>query len=546
MIVKRAIEEFLRQQVDDFSWMKSLPKEEIEWAIKGLDPVPQFDYEPLDLHQMVSFLLGLSYPGFYIQLDMGLGKTRVALELIKYRMRLGEIRKALVFVPMDTVAKSWRAEIHKWMPQINHHILIDMDTVEKRRVVEEGGDGIYVVTYQAFNWMMSELEKKSERSRKKHLVLQGRHLRLIQKQFQSMTLDEATRIGSRDSTVHVALRNCAKMIVFRTLLAGRPFGKDPEVTWSQYYIVDRGASLGETLGLFREAFYIAKNKFNPNGKGFWHSRMRFAKDYKINEKREELLGRFLGNRSIYYHRDEAIDLPPEIPLQRICEMPDQQKNYWDGILKRIKASYAKAARGEGTIERENTFLRMRQLAAGFLGLKDEDGGKIEIVFRDNPKLDDLVEALLEMPDGAQALICTEYNQTGRLIHERLKQEKIEHGWVYGGTTSKEYDIIKKRYDTEPGYHIIGGWKKMGIGINAQAASYLMMYETPTNPLEREQFIARARRKGVKHEKMFVVDFIMNETKDWSILDAIKDGDDLYTRIMRSPKLLIEEDLRRAA
>jgi SNF2 family DNA or RNA helicase len=542
MIHKRAIEEFLNQQLDDFTWMKKLPEKEIDQAISELVPRPYFDREPLDLHQKVSFLLGLAYPGFYLQLDMGLGKTRVALELFKYRYEMGEIHRGLFLVPTDTVAKSWRDEIAKWMPHVPKLILLDMSTTEKWQLLDQFESGIIVVTYAAFLWMVTELEAQKGK-RKKKLMLQGRLIRKVVKLFQSMTLDEATKLSTKDSAIHVALRNMAKDVPFRVLMAGRPFGKDPVDTWSQYYIVDRGATLGETLGLFREAFYIAKSKFNPQGKGFWHSRMKYAMDYKLNPAREELLSRFLGNRSIYYSAEEAITLPPQVPVKKYCDMPDQQRTYWDGILKRIKQSYAAAKRGEGEIERENTFLRMRQLSSGFLGIKDEDDGKIEITFKENPKLLLLLDVLDEMPEGAQALVCTEFNTTGRLIHEALTKLKVPHGWVYGGTSSKQYDDIKHRLDTEPGYHLVGGWKKMGIGINAQAASYVIFFETPTNPLDREQFIRRALRKGSEklHKRIFVVDLIMRDTKDEPILDAIAEGDDLHTRLLKTPRLLIDDD-----
>lgn len=534
VISKYAIEAYLDRPMEDFRWMKAKTHAELDGVLSDLSPRPYFDNGPLDLHQKAGFLLGMSHRSFYLQYDMGLGKTRIALELFKYRFEAGEADVGIVFAPTDTIISSWREEINKWMPDLPYLNLVGLNTAEKREAFNSFKRGLVLVTYPGFLWMMTELKPKLNKAGKKtgkqELDYVDRFINQVGRKVRFMILDEATQISNQKTTIFVIMRRLAKMIDYRLLLAGRPFGRDPIDLWSQYYIVDRGETMGPTLELFRAAFYDEKDKFGNDPRknnGFRRSKFSFAKEYTLKPSMVDELSRFLNNRALYYEASEAIDLPPEVERAKTAPLPEAQVRYYEALLKRV--------RSEGV--QENTFLRMRQLSAGYINIKEEDGSKEEIRFPENPKLDLLLDCLDEIPPGKQAIIYTEFTQSGRIIHEALTKLGIPHGWVHGGTTN--YDEIKHTFDTTPGYHILANWKKLGVGVNAQAASYVIFFESPTDPEKREQCKRRARRRGSieLHSRIFMYDLIITGSKDQAILDSIEKGDDLYRAVMKQPRLI---------
>jgi hypothetical protein len=81
---------------------KTMTREKLDAIVDRLEPKPKFVYNPFD-HQVVCFLLCLMYPGLFLALDMGTGKSKIALDVFSYRRRLKDpdqqARRMLVLVP---------------------------------------------------------------------------------------------------------------------------------------------------------------------------------------------------------------------------------------------------------------------------------------------------------------------------------------------------------------------------------------------------------------------------------------------------------------
>ena len=89
MINKKVVTRFLERQLDNHDWLKELKRpallKEFSAEIKLL---PGFDN--LWLHQLVCFLLVTELKRFMLHIDMGGGKTLIALFSILRRKMLGE------------------------------------------------------------------------------------------------------------------------------------------------------------------------------------------------------------------------------------------------------------------------------------------------------------------------------------------------------------------------------------------------------------------------------------------------------------------------
>lgn len=511
----KAVKQFLAQPRDSHVWMKKLTTKELDTALEEVGFTPGQNKEKLDKHQKVCILLGIAYKTFAFFLDMGLGKTRVALELIRFWIKSDELKTALVLAPSESVLFSWQKEISRWNINVDYVTLSNSSTEAKWDRLSEFEEGIILATFAGFSRMVTKLTEVKTK-RKGRVVIKNKFqtnrtlMKRISKIIGAVVTDESTEIGNLHSLQYRICNKLAKTASIRYELAGRPFGRDPTQLWSQLYVVDRGETLGDTLGLFRAGFFEEEDNF-------WG-----GKKYKFKKELRPKLNHILRHRSIQYRYDECGTLPPMVPKIEEVSLPGEATAYYQKFLKEVRKSHA------GFQERKNAFVRMRQVSSGFVGFKnDETGAKAEIAFADNPKLDRLLELVRQMPHQSKFLIFYDFTYSGRMVSEALAKLKIKHGWIYGGVKNQRQ--LEERFndgtvDESKGLVV---QERMGaFGANWQRANYLFFYESPVPVIRREQAERRPRRKGQKRT-VFQYDLVCRGTADSGILKWHKEGASLW-------------------
>src|SRR5579859_3614319 len=169
MISPIALKRYRQRKLDDHSWLKRVPARKINLALAKLKPKIRF--EDLRLHQKVYLLLGVQFLAFFILLDMGGGKSVVALRLIEYLIKVGKIKGiAVVLVPNDTAIYNWEDEIKKWCPGLPYRLLTESSSKGKWRQLGSFRRGVVLATYPGYRSMISALQK-SPHAKHKHRVL---------------------------------------------------------------------------------------------------------------------------------------------------------------------------------------------------------------------------------------------------------------------------------------------------------------------------------------------------------------------------------------
>jgi hypothetical protein len=383
MIPQAAIDDYLSRPLDNHIWIKKLSREHLWAAVNQLRPKPVL-YEKTFKHQLACFLLGVTYPQFSFWLDMGSGKTYLALALLQYWHQCGRLRRAVIFVTSDKAFPTWEAQVARYNIKVPY-ITLEGSSAQKWKQLDEFGDGLIFVTWPGFVALLTSSTKvKGKRKWKPDNKLVARFADRVD----AFVMDESTRAG-HDSLSNRLVRRLQKTVKIRYALAGRPFGRDPTMLWMQQSLIDKGASLGETLGLFRAAFFAEQD--NP-----WN---KYAKDYTFKKRMEKKLHTLLQHRSITYGEGECNDLPKVVPIIEEVRFPEEAGAYYKKAVQSIIK-----ARGNMR-EVKNVFLRMRQLSSGFVGFKDDETGeKAEIEFADNPKFDRLMELLEDMPLDCKGVV----------------------------------------------------------------------------------------------------------------------------------------------
>ncbi|KKK97234.1 hypothetical protein LCGC14_2654810, partial [marine sediment metagenome] len=187
MLSKLAVKRFRKRELNDFRYLKKLTRNTLTQMLNDLDTVPDFiSSKPMWKHQLVSLLAGIYLGHFLFFLDMGLGKTRVVLEMIAYLKKKGELKSALVVVLNDSAIETWVMEVEEHRPDLK---CIPMYGNTKRRLqmLEEEAD-LFVINYAGLNYMCSEFVRIQDRKGRK-LVMTPARIKRVTSKFNFMCLD---------------------------------------------------------------------------------------------------------------------------------------------------------------------------------------------------------------------------------------------------------------------------------------------------------------------------------------------------------------------
>lgn len=511
LIDPRAVAAYLDKPLDDWRWIKRVRRERLEREIHDLlrRTPPRFKTPPWT-HQLACFYVGVLEPRFLFLLEMGLGKSKILADLMTQHQRERRLEGALVLVPRLINVDSWVDDLAKHSDLEPHRV--DVSEIEAKRelLLRPRGD-VTIIDYQGFCLAMCD-RKPSKKKDGRSLVRNDKRVRELLRQYNWLGLDEIHKLGNWESLYVHLMDPVSKGMEFCYGLTGTLFGKRVEALHAPYYMIDRGATFGENLGLFRAAFFQPK----PKGMGT---------EWVYDKRMDADLHRMLQHRSLRYEDAEVpeVDLPELVQRKHALVMADEQREHYlralqglidaNGISQEMKAAW----------------FRMRQITSGYLEWED-DYGPHQIVFKQNPKLIDL-EATLERCADSKMVISYEYTSTGRLISKRLQELKIRHVWLWGGT--KDPSAVRREFMEDPRCQVFlmnseaGGTGNDGL---QKVARYLYLYETPSSPTARKQVVKRIHRPG-QGQRSYLYDAVISGSVDQGILDGLAEGIDLYERVV---------------
>jgi len=511
VIAKAALKEYLEAPMRDTSVkVKVLPDEKLDAIIakQGL----QF-LTPPRRAQKVCMVLGWKFSRFLFLLGMGGGKTKICLDLFRNKRREGESARMLVLVPNIVNLDAWAEEV-----RLHAHDtlcgVVDQSGAASRWAMLESKAEIVVMTYAGLVSLLSKSKKPDPEAIKRLGVA-----------FEMLVLDECTSVKNPNTSTFKIIRKLRKYIASIYGLTGTPFDKNPIDLWSQFFAIDGGETLGETLGIYREAFFRQERQYFG------------GVDYVFRKRKWRELSQRLTNRSIRYSEAECQDLPPAVGgldgnlmLVPVRLSKDVLPYYTriDTELTESKGDYQLV---------NNAYIRMRMLCSGWLGAKTEDGERVEIVFPTNPTFDAVEDLLGRIPEEEKVIVVTWFNTTGRLLMERLGKGAV---LINGTTSPKSKREAMEAFRGDGGPRVLVGSTAISKGVNLQAASRHMIFvESPDSVIERSQLEARIRREGGGGKTVYYYDIVPRlnglPTVTEKILESLTTGRKLHDVLINRKK-----------
>lgn len=501
---------FLERKRRDFSRYTTKSLRWLQDRVETLDVRPPI-WKRLRKEQRVGFIAGVEKRKFCYWYDMGMGKTLLAIALTRYFKRAKTVKRVLVLIPNKINKYEWANEIKKHSPGSTYTVLAGSSR-RKWEQIQESESTFVLETYGGLVRLLCQMVKVKKKNK---LVPDRRLVKTFLKFIQGIVLDESIMIVRKKrhgSLMHRLCRKIAKESAVAFALNGTPFGRDPTDMWGQFHVIDEGETLGETLGLFRAAFFKA-------------SEGDYALKYEFDPKKEKLLNQIITNRSIRYEADESTlpslsMIPKEIPL------PLGADEYYEKAKQQVIASAGNFR------EQKNAFLRMRQISSGFIGYNDDEtGDKARFAFDTNPKLELVISMAEQLTDQHKLVVFHEFTYSGDAICAELKKAKIAFARLYGKTKDPEAALARFHDDKRCRVFVLQN-ASGGFGLDRlKVARYGICYESPVGTVLRRQIIRRIQRQGSEHGKVFWYDLVVRGTVDAQILDAHQQGIDLFKAIV---------------
>lgn len=523
MINPAAVEAFRNRPLNDGHRVKKLSARAVD---RRLDRIlgkfgDGFFLTPPYLHQKACFLLGARRPGYMLFMDMGTGKTKVALDLIRYRRlewegdpavieaeglgapdtRFG----ALVLVPNVSNVGEWLEQARTHASDLTVIGLTDtMGRSVRENAVAQAWD-VLVCTYQGYVSLVCKRKGGG-------MALDPARAEALESRVTMVVYDESAYLKNWQSLTFRLAKRLLRRSSFRLGLTGTPFNRSPIDLWSQFYAVDGGETLGGTLGIYRAAFFREKPRFW--GRGF---------DYVFRERRKDELGRMIRHRSIRYAEDECLDLPGNVRTRHPVDMTEVVRGYYDEVAAKVRAA-------PDDIEvMKNAYHYFRQLASGYVKVRPKDGSEPQVLaFDPNPKMDALESILKEIPASRKIIIFCWYQTTGAMIAERLTALEAPFVRLYGKSKGKAEIVARFKHD--PAVRILLASKSGALGLNLQVANHVIFYEGFDSAIDRQQAERRVRRPG-QTRRTYFHDILVRKSVDEKILQAVEAGRSLLAQLM---------------
>lgn len=507
MIKRSAITEYLSRKLDDWRWLKKVDPRLIYDELVDLDTRPDFEFRPYHC-QLVAFWIAQCLERFLFFYPMSSGKSKLALDIIRQKLKAEEIQRTLVLIPRKANIQSWIDEAKIHCPELRV-VAVDGSTEQRRMAIAQEAD-VYVTTYGGLQYLMAS--KKSTKEGKGKYTLDQTLSKKVIKRIDMVIADEIHKCKNHESLIYRCVRKLSHEVQFAYGMTGTP-GNEPVDLWAQFYVIDKGETFGETLGLFRAVFYIEKVNY-------WG-----RSEYTFDPDMEADFQRILQHRSLTYEESEVKELPAHRKLMEVLTWSTEQVTIYKDLEKGLINAHGNWE------EMKGCYSKMRMLCSGYIDWKDPlTGAKESIMLQENPKLE-WIENFLEDVTNDKVVFFYKYTTTGRLITELLKKLKRKHRWIYSGTKNPVKDYNDFRNDDDIQAMVINV-QSGDAGLQFEMAKYAIIVESPESPIDRQQVLKRAWRDGArKTDITYLIDLVMVNSIEVDVVESAEAGKDFMDYLL---------------
>ena len=458
-------------------------------------------------HQLTALEKSWNKKVFAYFMEMGTGKTKVAIDNIAMLYDQGKINGALIIAPKGVYKNWYSQEIPTHLPDhIDHKSVLWQATINQKQqklldTLFEPGEDLHILcmNVEAF-------------STKKGLEFATRFLNCHNT---LMAIDESTTIKTPTAKRTKAILTLGLLAKYRRILTGSPVTKSPLDLYTQCGFLD-----SFLLGF--DSYYAFRNRYATMlDRNFGGRRVQIVGGYK---KLGELSDK-LKNFSYRVLKEDCLDLPPKTYIQREVELTDEQKQIYSTMKSAALASLkGKMATAPHILTQ---LMRLHQITCGHL--KNDDDTITEIK---NNRIASLLE-LLEEVEG-KVIIWANYvydiKQIVKAVSKKYGEDSIVQYYGAVEAEKRQSNIEKFQDPDSKARFFVGNPQTGGYGITLTAANNMIYYSNGYDLEKRLQSEDRAHRIG-QTKSVTYVDLIAPKTIDEKIRKALRKKINIATEVM---------------
>lgn len=528
------------------SHMKDLERVEESVANRALPQGFEFVTKPYD-HQIegLCHLFWLLRSALFY--DPGLGKSKIAVDLIRLMRHVGRRKTALVLGPLVTVT-NWGREIDRHSDKTLRWVALHGTPKEKAEMldaIEANPPDVVLMTYDGVRTMTKDIIDRIP--------------------YDTVICDESHNVKSWQSERTVATYEVAQKASRRALMTGSPTQGDPRDTYGQFKILG-DCFMPEDYRRFKRQFLESPSPISHVVTGF---------------KNLDVLNGRVTFLSLRKTKEECLDLPEQVIVDVEYELSRTQKVIHNQLVEEMEidpdllaifmfGNQVELPPAARLPHRAAVLLKLLQIASGFLitnPIDDsfcdrvEEGGcrhlplcvenrvrphtprcrvdstrleDVITVFDENPKLDacaDLLTQILAEPSHKVIVWCV-FEKELDMLSARFDAEGWGHVRV-DGSNSKHAQTLIDEFSEKPELRIYLAQVSTGVGVTINAATYMIFYSLPFSLTTYKQDIDRNYRIG-QTNKVTVYRLLGKGTPEIAIaklLDVKVDVDTALTQRM---------------
>lgn len=442
-------------------------------------------------HQIIAFKFAVDNPNVALLLDMGLGKTFVAVNVIDYFRTVRSIGKpALVVIPLSSF-ETWEREFKECGSDAR---VVSCHGSRARKIDLLQGEGdVFLITYESLKGLTEEVKKR---------------------QWGYCVLDESTKIKNAQAERAKAACEVGRVCERRMILTGYPITQSYIDIYGQYKFLDPRI-FGTSFHHFRSRYCVMGGFNDKQVIGYTN----------IKELTEKMF-----SRAIRFTKAECLDLPEKTYQTYRFDLDANEKKAYDELKKQLVLQFKTGGNGDGPkitkqVTAQNALvagLRLVQICSGYVG------GVVQLDECEAPVLQDvgeskikLLEEVLEsVPDTESMIIWCRFKHNLKQIQELLTKKGISSLAFSGELSALERKAAIEAFQAGKVRAFVGIINAGGHGLNLTRASYVIYYSQDYSIERRMQSEDRAHRIG-QTKNVTYVDLVARATIEESILRCLR-------------------------
>ena len=422
----------------------------------------------------------LNYPVAAVLLDMGLGKTVIALTAIHSLLFDSfEVSKVLVVAPLRVARDTWPNEVKKWEHLKDLRVSVAVGDAKKRKIALMRKADIYVINREMVKWLVEESGVPFD--------------------YDMVVIDELSSFKNPQSLRFKALMKVRSKVRRVVGLTGTPASNGLMDLFAEYKLLDMGQRLGRYITRYRLS-YFQPDKTNG----------AIVYSYKPLPFAEEEIFKKIGDITISMKSGDFLQMPEKIMTEYEVEMNEKEKQEYKHLKDNLVLSV-----GDQEITAANAASLCGKLSQMSNGAVYTDDRNVQI-FHER-KLDAL-EDMIEAANGKPVMIAYWFQHDFDRIKNRLQEMGVEFEKI------DSEDSIKRWNEGRLPVALIHP-ASAGHGLNLQSGGSTIIWFGLTWSLELyQQTNGRLWRQGQKDKTVVIQHIITKGTIDERILSALKHKD----------------------